>query len=228
MEKYKILIVEDDKTLSSVLKYNLEVEGAKVDCAATAAKAGGLLASGKYDLAVMDVNLPDGNGFDLCGKFRKKSDAPVIFLTANDMEADMLRGYELGADDYVTKPFSLNVFLKKVRAFLKRLHKQTDNVYSDGFLEADLSKMDVRAGGESISLTPLEFRLLETFIENPGIVLTRSALMRKLWDMEGSYADEHALTSSMSRLRKKIEKTGHSYIKTIYGMGYMWKGPEDG
>ncbi|MGI6153624.1 MAG: response regulator transcription factor [Christensenellaceae bacterium] len=222
--KYTILIVEDDSTLLSALQYNLEAEGYAATCAADAHEAREKLVQAEYALVVMDVNLPDGSGFDLCRELRSKSDTPVVFLTANDLEQDMLRAYELGADDYITKPFSLEIFLKKVAAMLKRAAIKPQEVYSDGCLFADFTKMDVRLNNEAVALTPLEFRILKTLIKNPGAVLTRQVLLEKLWDTEENFVDEHALTAGMSRLRGKIEQDGNKYIKTIYGMGYMWMG----
>ncbi len=223
MAKYNILIVEDDATLLSTLRYNLEAEGYTVACAANAAQAGQLNALA-YHLIIIDVNLPDGNGFDLCRRFRAQGQTPVIFLTANDLEQDTLRAYALGADDYVTKPFSLNIFIKKIAALLHRTSPQAGDVYTDGFLHVDFSRMSARCGDTPVRLTPLEFRILQALVHNPGAVLTRQALLEKLWDAEGNFVDEHALTSGMSRLRGKIEQAGHTYIKTIYGMGYMWIG----
>ena len=177
-------------------------------------------------MIVLDINLPDGNGFDFCRDIKgSRPDTAVIFLTANDMESDMLKGYELGADDYVTKPFPISVFQKKVAALLSRMKKSAGgDCYNDGNLLIDFAEMTATRDGESISFTPMEYRLLKILIKNPRTVLTRQILLEKLWDIDGNFVDEHALTSTISRIRSKIEKPDHAYIKTVYGMGYMWIG----
>lgn len=137
----------------------------------------------------------------------------------------MLKGYELGADDYVTKPFPMSVFQKKVSALLARIRKQSDSdLYNDGSLFINFSEMTATLNEKSITFTPLEYRLLKVLTKNPKIVLTRQVLLEKLWDIDGNFVDEHALTSTISRIRNKIEKPDRAYIKTVYGMGYMWIG----
>lgn len=222
----KILVVEDDRILNTTLCYNLSAAGYKTDAALTKSTAEKLCGKQDYDLIVLDVSLPDGSGFDFCRAIKERSpDTAVIFLTANDMERDMLRGYELGADDYVTKPFFINVFQKKVAALLDRIRKQSGgDCYNDGNLYVNFSEMTAGLNGEAISFTPLEYRLLKVLIKNPQVVLTRQVLLEKLWDIDGNFVDEHALTAAISRIRGKIEKTDRSYIKTVYGMGYMWIG----
>ena len=194
----RILVVEDDRLLNNTLCYNLNTAGYAVDSALTKSAASSFLTKQDYDLIVLDVNLPDGNGFDFCREVKeRRPDTAIIFLTANDMENDMLKGYELGAEDYVTKPFPMSVFQKKLAVVLGRLTKQ---------------------------FTPLEYRLLKILMKNPQIVLTRQVLLEKLWDADGNFVDEHALTAAISRVRNKIETPDRQYIKTVYGMGYMWIG----
>lgn len=221
----KILVVEDDRLLNSTLCYNLSVTGYKIDAALTKAEAEKLSKEQDYDLIVLDINLPDGCGFDLCREIKEyKPDTAVIFLTAKDMESDMLQGFELGADDYVTKPFPVSVFRKKVSALLSRIQKQGGECYDDGSLDINFSEMNAAAAGETISFTPMEYKLLKLLVKNAGIVLTRQVLLEKLWDVEGNFVDEHALTATVSRIRGKIERNGVQYLKTVYGMGYMWIG----
>lgn len=182
----------------------------------------------QYDIIVLDANLPDGNGFDFCAEIKeRRHDTAVIFLTAKDMESDMLKGFELGADDYVTKPFPVSVFRKKVSALLDRIQKHTGgDCYNDGVLHIDFSETTASIASETVIFTPLEYRLLRLFTKNPQTVLTRRALLEKLWDADENFADEHALTAAVSRIRGKLEADGRSgrYIKTVYGMGYMWIG----
>lgn len=222
----KILIVEDDRLLNHTLCYNLAAAGNQTDSAFNKAGAQSLCAQGLYDLIVLDVNLPDGNGFDLCRDIKQLyPDTAVIFLTANDMESDMLKGFELGAFDYVTKPFPMSVFRKKTDALLALLNKQPGgDCYDDGSLSVDFTGMHASFSGDPVFFTSSEYRLLNLFVKNPNVVLTRQMLLEKLWDTEGNFVDEHALTSAVSRVRGKIEKNGRQYIKTVYGMGYMWIG----
>ena len=222
----KILVVEDDRLLNNTLCYNLSAAGYEVDAALTKSVAERFCRKQEYDLIVLDINLPDGNGFDFCRDIKEsRPDTAVIFLTANDMESDMLKGYELGADDYVTKPFPMSVFQKKVAALLARMKKLSGgDCYNDGNLSIDFTEMTATRDGESISFTPMEYRLLKILIKNPRTVLTRQILLEKLWDIDGNFVDEHALTSTISRIRSKIEKADHAYINTVYGMGYMWIG----
>ena len=222
----KILIVEDDTLLNKTLCYNLTIAGYAVDSAVTAVLAKRLFEKQEYDLAVLDINLPDGNGFDLCRDIKERyEDTAIIFLTANDMESDMIKGFELGADDYVTKPFPISVFQRKIAAIFNRITKQTDgDCYDDGNLFIDFSTMTATLAGNIILFTGAEYRTLKVFAKNPQIVLTRQVLLEKLWDIDGNFVDEHALTSNISRIRNKIETGGFQYIKTVYGMGYMWIG----
>lgn len=222
----RLLIVEDDKLLNSTLVFNLSSFGYMIDSAMTKQEAENFCKKQDYDLIVLDVNLPDGNGFDLCVEIKeRRPDTAVIFLTANDMESDMLKGFELGADDYVTKPFPISVFRKKVAVVLERIKKQScGDFYEDGKLRINFMEMAATLMGETVIFTPLEYRLLKVLVKNAGTVLTRQILLEKLWDADGNFVDEHALTAAISRIRGKIEADGLTYIKTVYGMGYMWIG----
>lgn len=222
----RILVVEDDKLLNSTLCYNLSMSGYDVDSALSKGAAMRFFAEQTYGLAVLDVNLPDGNGFDLCRAMKKKNpDTAVIFLTARDLESDQLRGFELGADDYVIKPFPMSVFQKKVSALLSRIQKQSAiDCYDDGNLVINFSEMSAALAGEDISFTAMEYRILKILTANMQTVLTRRILLEKLWDTDGNFVDEHALTCAISRIRAKIEAGSFQYIKTVYGMGYMWVG----
>ena len=222
----RLLVVEDDRLLNNTLCYNLSVSGYAVDSAMTMAEAVRFFETQDYDLIVLDVNLPDGNGFDFCKQIKeRRPDTAIIFLTANDMESDMLKGFELGADDYVTKPFPISVFRKKVSVLLGRIQKQTGgDRYTNGTLSINFSELTAELSGSPITFTPLEYRLLKVLVRNPKIVLTRQVLLEKLWDVDENFVDEHTLTVTISRIRSKIEVDGLQYIKTVYGMGYMWIG----
>mgnify|MGYP003266962157 CR=1 FL=1 len=227
----KVLLLQgqafkNDRLLNNTLCYNLDTAGYAVDSALTKSAASNFLTKQDYDLIVLDVNLPDGNGFDFCREVKeRRPDTAVIFLTANDMESDMLKGYELGAEDYVTKPFPMSVFQKKLSVVLGRLAKQSGgDCYEDGALSINFSEMTASLSGKPLVFTPLEYRLLKILTKNPQNVLTRQVLLEKLWDADGNFVDEHALTAAISRVRNKIETEGCQYIKTVYGMGYMWIG----
>ena len=225
----RILIVEDDALLNKTLAYNLISDGWDVASALNAKTAANLLAGRSYDLVLLDINLPDGNGYDLCRLIKPEHpDTVVIFLTANDQERDQLRGYEAGAVDYITKPFSIGALQRKIRAMFAMLehHKPTKDLYDDGRLFLDFSEQSATLNGKPLTLSPMEYKMLYLFCKNPRQVLTRQRLLERLWDVDEKFVDEHTLTTSISRIRGKIEAEGDTYIKTIYGIGYQWTGGE--
>jgi two-component system phosphate regulon response regulator PhoB len=225
----RILIVEDDALLNKTLAYNLISDGWEVTPALNAKTAAALLAGMEYDLVLLDINLPDGSGYDLCRLIKPEHpDTVVIFLTANDQESDQLRGYEVGAVDYITKPFSIGALQRKIRAMFAMLehHKPARDLYDDGRLFLDFSEQAAALNGKPITLSPMEYKMLYLFCKNPRQVLTRQRLLERLWDVDEKFVDEHTLTTSISRIRGKIEAEGDTYIKTIYGIGYQWTGGE--
>ena len=225
----RILIVEDDALLNKTLAYNLSSDGWDVTPALNARTAASLLAGTEYDLVLLDINLPDGNGYDLCELVKPEHpDTVVIFLTANDQERDQLRGYEAGAVDYITKPFSIEALQRKIRAMFAMLehHKPAKDLYDDGRLFLDFSEQSAALNGKPITLSSMEYKMLYLFCKNPRQVLTRQRLLERLWDVDEKFVDEHTLTTSISRIRGKIEAEGDTYIKTIYGIGYQWTGGE--
>ena len=220
----KVLIIEDDMILNSGLCYNLQCEGYLVTPKYNKASAMEILHKEVFDLIILDVNLSDGEGFSICKAVREKHNTPVIFLTARDLEEDVLRGFEAGADDYITKPFSIKILIQKVQAILRRCSVNDGNIYMDSNITIDLNKMIVNKKDTVFQLTATEVRLLKTFLANRSQVLTRKLLLEKLWDCDGNFVDEHTLTVNVNRLRNKIESSDFKYIKTVYGMGYMWIG----
>lgn len=225
----RILIVEDDALLNKTLAYNLISDGWEVTPALNAKTAAALLAGTEYDLVLLDINLPDGNGYDLCKLIKPEHpDTVVIFLTANDQESDQLRGYEVGAVDYITKPFSIGALQRKIRAMFAMLehHKPPRDIYDDGRLFLDFSEQAAALNGKPLTLSSMEYKMLFLFCKNPRQVLTRQRLLERLWDVDEKFVDEHTLTTSISRIRGKIEADGDAYIKTIYGIGYQWTGGE--
>ncbi|MGF7056794.1 response regulator transcription factor [Brassicibacter mesophilus] len=225
-----ILVVEDDMTLNNGISFNLNADGFKTYSAFTLEEGYFEFVNNKIDMIILDVNLPDGSGFDLCKKIREISNVPILFLTACDMELDVITGFKLGGDDYITKPFNLSIMRERILAILRRCDRDkiiaSDIVIDD--MVFNLDKMTVSKGGNNVILTPTEFKVLRLLISNRGQVLTRQILMDELWDKDSNFVDEHALTVNMNRLRTKIEDNPSSpkYIKTVYGVGYMWVGEE--
>lgn len=225
----RILIVEDDALLNKTLTYNLISDGYNVTSALNAKTAANLLSETEYDLVLLDINLPDGNGYNLCKLIKPGyPDTLVIFLTANDQESDQLRGYEVGAVDYITKPFSIGALQRKISAMFAMLehHKPSKDIYDDGRLFLDFLEQTAKLNGVPLTLSPMEYKMLNLFRKNPKQVLTRRQLLEKLWDIDENFVDEHTLTTTVSRIRSKIEADGDTYIKTVYGMGYQWTGGE--
>ncbi|MEF2966756.1 response regulator transcription factor [Paenibacillus sp. M1] len=219
-----LLIVEDDVSLNKGIALTLAQDGIEIEQAYDLDAAERRFAKGGIDLIVLDVNLPDGSGLDFCEKIRRTSQVPVIFLTANDMESDIVLGFELGGDDYITKPFSLMVLRSRVMAVLRRSRSYYEERLTIGPLELDFGKMEFRKRGLSLSLSKTEQKLLKVLVSHRGQILTREQLMDRVWDREAEFVDENALTVTVKRLRAKIEDNPAApvYIKTVYGLGYVW------
>lgn len=175
----------------------------------------------KYDLFLLDINLPDGNGLEFCRKIRETSEIPVLFLTANDTEEDMLDGFSAGCDDYISKPFPLEVLRKKVQAVLKRTITDGSRIkYRD--LEIDKQKCLVLLKGQQIHLTATEYKLLLYLAENKGRIVTKTMLLEQLWDIDGNFIDDNTVRVNIKRLRQKLNDEKQEYIVTIFGMGYTF------
>lgn len=219
-----ILLLEDDYELNQTLCYALRKENYHVETAFSVKEAKEAFAGSAPDLLLLDVNLPDGEGFAFCRWAKERKALPVIFLTARDLEEDALKGYDLGAEDYVTKPFSMKILLKKIHVILKRTAEREGGIFNDGYLFIDLNRAKVLLDGKECAVTPTEFRLLKELITNKGQLLTYSVLLERLWDGGGQFVDKHALAVNINRLRRKIEDEDHRYISNVYGMGYQWIG----
>ena len=172
---------------------------------------------------ILDVNLPDGSGFDFLREIREKSDVPVMMLTVNDMEADIVSGLEAGADDYMTKPFSLAVLRARVNTLLRRRRRVRRAVRIDGY-SFDFDAMEFFHEGRRVELSKTEQRLLRALMDNAGTALTRGQLVDRIWTDGAEYVDENALSVAVKRLRDKLEAS--KYIKTVYGIGYKWEGKD--
>lgn len=221
----KILVVEDDEILSEGIKASLENQNTKVTQADCVKGALFILNQENFDLAVLDVNLPDGNGYHLCQTIKEHWDLPIIFLTARDMEIDVVLGLESGADDYITKPFSLRILQARIDAVLRRIGKGTKEtrIVIDN-LKIDFEHMVFEKDGEKLLLSLTEQKLLKVLLLNRGNILTKEQLIEKVWQEESGGIDDNALTVNIKRLRSKLEDNPSSprYIKNIYGIGYTW------
>lgn len=242
-----ILIIEDDTALAEGLKRALSSEQINTQSCNSISTARKQLEQNTYSLILLDINLPDGNGFDFIKESKAKRDTPVIILTANDMESDIVSGLELGADDYITKPFSLAILRARVNAQLRKQMPIIDN--ANGTIESydninngisssydingdmnhryvlddyifDFRKMEFIHAGTAIELSKTEQKLLHILTENAGVTLTRARLIDFVWSDGAEYVDENALSVAIKRLRDKLE--AQDYIRTVYGIGYVW------
>lgn len=222
----EILLIEDDDSLNRAVSLKLSKEGYTVHSAVSEAEAQKLWQVHDVSLIICDVDLPDGSGFDFCLKLRQESDVMFLFLTAMNTETDIAKGYALGADDYITKPFFLSALVSKVNAIMKRLSGdvQPDTIVS-GFLSYSMSQKRVQKNGEYLNLTAKEQALLIYFMQNPMRILSRDQLLYAIWDSNDNFVDENTLAVGIRRLREKIEDDPSApvYIKTVRGLGYIWE-----
>ena len=220
----KILLLEDDAALGSGIQLALQSQTMQITLCATLEQARRALGLSPFDLLILDVNLPDGSGLELLRQLRKSRDVPVILLTANDMEMDIVTGLESGADDYITKPFSLAVLRARVNAQLRRgAHPQASCVEIDAF-RFDFDRMDFRKAGQPVELSKTEQKLLRLLVENRGRTLSRAMLVDRIWTDGAAFVEENALSVTVKRLRGKLEDnlSAPKYLKTVYGIGYTW------
>lgn len=214
-----IAIIEDDKGLNNGIALALKQENYQFHQYSTLKEAKNLE---NMDLVILDLNLPDGNGFDFLKELRTRSDVPVIILTANDLETDEVMGLNLGADDYMTKPFSLMVLRARIEKLLNK-GKATQKLWRFGELELDFDNMRFFKAGVQIELSKTEQKLLRLLVENHHITMKRETLLDRVWSDGAEYVDENALSVTVKRLRNKLEGKGAKYIHTVYGIGYVWK-----
>jgi two-component system, OmpR family, response regulator VicR len=223
----KVLLVEDDRTIAAGLEYSLRQEEYETILCYDAESAKTIIRDrlGEIDLCLFDLSLPDGSGYELCERVKKQSDKPVIFLTALDDEVNVVMGLDMGADDYITKPFRIRELLSRIRSVLRRYQKQPaqTNVWMEiGDIRIHTLEGKVYKHGEEIVLTALEYRLLLIFANHVGQVLTRAQLLDQIWDVAGDFVNDNTLTVYIKRLREKLEDHPQRpvIIKTIRGMGY--------
>jgi two-component system, OmpR family, response regulator RegX3 len=225
----RVLVVEDEAALADTVRYNLEREGYGVSVVADGRRALERFRAESPSLVILDLMLPEMSGLDVCRTIRAESDVPIIIVTAKDSEADKVTGLELGADDYVTKPFSMRELVSRVRANLRRARTPTadaggrEDVLSVGPVRMDVGRHEVDVRGEAVSLPPKEFELLETFLRRTGRLLTREFLIETVWGAD-YFGDTKTLDVHVKRLRQKIEEDPHrpSHLVTVRGLGYKF------
>lgn len=222
-----ILLVEDDTALALGMEYTLKNEGFKVKVVNNIEGARGSLHLMEYELILLDVMLPDGNGYDFCKEVREKSDIPIIFLTACDEEVNVVLGLDIGGDDYITKPFRLRELISRIKAVLRRRGKKKDkkvNILNSGNIDIYILEGKVNKNKEQILLTAVEYKLLLLFSKHPKQILTRNTILEELWDLAGEFVDDNTLSVYIRRIREKIEDNPAKpeYIVTARGLGYKW------
>ena len=218
---YNILLIEDDRPLNKAISVYFKTEKFYVLSSFSGQEALDILFQNNLDLIILDINLPDLSGFDLIEQIKIiNSNIPILILSACDLDSAILHGFNLGAEDYVTKPFNIEILHKKINVILKRNTKNT--FYKDDHLFFDKNTSKLVIDNKEIKLTPLEFKLLSLFLENQNQIILKETIIEKIWDSNENYVDEHTLLVNISRLRNKIEDDKHHYIKTVYGLGYRW------
>ena len=219
-----IFLLEDDDAIALGLCYSLQNEGYNVTLAKSVSEATDIVEKTDFALYILDLTLPDGSGYDVCKKIKSIGDRPVIFLTAYDDEVNVVMGFDLGADDYITKPFRLKELLVRIKSVLRRYNRTGgDATVKIKNITINTNEAKVYKNGEEIVLTAMEYRLLLILLNNRGKVLSRSQLLENIWDVEGDFVEDNTLTVYIKRLRDKIEEDAASsqIIKTVRGLGYM-------
>lgn len=215
-----ILIIEDDRALAEGLTRALSAEQIRVVSCSTISEADNLLSGQPFDLVILDINLPDGNGFNFLKVIKETYGCSVVMLTANDLESDIVAGLEQGADDYITKPFSLAILRARVGAQLRKKKDKDTQPIRIGNYVFDFNRMEFTHADNSITLSKTEQKLLRMLVENAGITLSRDRLMEAVWINDAEFVDENALSVTVKRLRDKLD--AGEQIKTVYGIGYVW------
>lgn len=219
-----IFLLEDDDAIAMGLSYSLENEGYTVTVAKSVSQALEIINKKNFSMYLLDLTLPDGSGYSVCKTIKEIGDFPVIFLTAYDDEVNVVMGFELGADDYITKPFRLKELLVRIKSVFRRYNNDGgDGKIKVKDLVVNTNEAKVYKNGNEIVLTAMEYRLLLILLNNRGCVLSRTQLLENIWDVAGDFVEDNTLTVYIKRLRDKIEEnpTEPKYIKTIRGLGYI-------
>lgn len=215
---HRILLVEDNPSIVMGLEYFLKNEQFEVLAATNQQEAQRILEETKPDLVLLDISLPDGSGYDLCKRIQEEKLAPVIFLTARDEERDVVKGFDLGAEDYVVKPFRNRELLARIKNVLRRNGKEEQMVW--GSFKLDVEGGRLYRGTEEIKLTKLEFQILQMMLSYPKKLFTREEILAGIWDFSGNFVNDNTLTVTMKRLREKIGDKDNTMIETVRGVGY--------
>lgn len=221
----KIFILEDDASIAMGLEYSLQKEGYETALAKTVKQALEIISQEAFSLYILDLTLPDGSGYDVCREIKAKGDLPVIFLTAFDDEVNVVMGFDLGADDYISKPFRVNELMARIKSVLRRYNSENgkSGIIELHGLKINTNEAKVYKNGSEIILTAMEYRLLLILINNKGRVLSRNQLLENIWDIDGIFVNDNTLTVYIKRLRDKIEDNSDEpkIIKTVRKMGYI-------
>ena len=217
----RILLLEDDEKLNKGISLKLSKEGYQVFSAYTMCEAKAIFERELIDLVISDITLPDGNGLDFGKAVRERSNVFLIYLTAMDQEIDIVNGYDTGADDYITKPFSVNILTSKVNAFMRRLNEKDEGLLLSEDIEVSIKEMQVKKAGILISLSKTELQLLIYLLENAGRILSKENILDKVWGIDGQFIDDNTVTVNISRLKNKL---GTECIANVRGLGYLWTG----
>lgn len=215
----KILLVEDNESIIMGLEYLLQQEGYQAQTARNVQEAERFVREDAPDLILLDIALPDGNGFDFCVKVKRKWNFPVIFLTAREEESDVVKGLDLGADDYIIKPFRNRELISRIKSVLRRNGKGS-SVLKCRDIVLDLESGKVSKAGEELSLTRLEYRILSIMLAYPDKLFTREEILADIWDVSGNFVNDNTLSVTMKRIREKLGDTDGEIIKTVRGIGY--------
>lgn len=216
-----ILLVEDDKQIIENLTEFLSTEGFEAEAVTGQSQALSEIQKKKYDLVLLDISLEEGNGFAVCSYIKQNTDIPVIFLTASGDEYSVVSGLDMGADDYISKPFRPRELVSRIHNVLRRTGK-IQSVLQSKDVTIDTTKAVVKKAGEEVYLSALEYRILLVLFHNKGILMTRERLLEEIWDMAGEFVNDNTLTVYIKRIREKIEKdpANPEIIRTVRGMGY--------
>ncbi len=220
----KIFLLEDDDAIGIGLTYSLENDGYTVTLAKSVEEALRIIADEKFALYILDLTLPDGSGYNVCKKIKEIGDLPVIFLTAFDDEVNVVMGFDMGADDYISKPFRVKELLVRIKSVLRRYNRESpDGIVKIKNLLINTNEAKVYKNNAEIILTAMEYRLLLILLNNRGSVLSRNQLLENIWDVGGDFVEDNTLTVYIKRLRDKIEDnpTKPIFIKTVRGLGYV-------
>lgn len=229
MEKYmerQILIVEDDKNIREGLEDILYANGYRVCCAQDGAAALSLMAQEQIALVILDVLLGEDNGFELCREIRKQWNTPILFLTACSSEMELIRGFQAGGDDYVTKPFRMQELLVRMQALLRRSQQNRHNAFQSGAISFCTEEHYLKKNGEIVELTAIEWKIISVLILHWPNTISREALLYEVWDKHTAYVENNTLNVNISRIREKLgEWQGKKYVETVRGVGYRWAIP---